>query len=130
MTDLRVQLGSEDRVMVLAPHPDDESLATGCVLQIAESVRAATRVVFITDGENNPWAQRATEQRWHIGENERRRWGTRRREESLAALDALGVSAASARFLGFPDQGLTDHLVNESGCALRRRLSDEIASMK
>lgn len=116
--------------MVLAPHPDDESLATGCVLQNAACVGAAIRVVFITDGENNPWAQRATERRWRIGEGERLRWGARRRDESFAALAALGVDASSARFLGFGDQSLTEHLGDESGSALRRRLSDEIANLK
>ncbi len=95
-----------DRVLVLAPHPDDETLATGGLLQRALAAGAETRVVFVTDGENNPWAQRAAERRWRIGAADRERWGERRRGEALAALACLGIPALRAAFLGFPDQGL------------------------
>src|SRR5262249_47275212 len=55
----------------------------------------------------NPWAQRATERRWRIGERDRERWGARRRLEALAALACLGVGERHVEFLGFPDQGVT-----------------------
>ena len=105
-------LGRADRVLVLAPHPDDETLATGGLLQRALSVQAEVRVAFITDGENNPWAQRATEHRWRIRGRDRERWGERRREEALAALKCLGVSPWQTAFLGFPDQGIHGLLVS------------------
>jgi LmbE family N-acetylglucosaminyl deacetylase len=96
-----------DRVLLVAPHPDDETLAAGGLLQRARSVHAAARVVFVTDGENNPWAQRATERRWRIGPDDRERWGVRRRGEALAALRCLGLEERQVEFLGFPDQGIT-----------------------
>ncbi|MDN5925258.1 MAG: PIG-L family deacetylase, partial [Xanthomonadales bacterium] len=40
--------------MVIAPHPDDESLATGGLLQQALAGTAAVKVVLVTDGDNNP----------------------------------------------------------------------------
>jgi len=97
-----------DRVMVLAPHPDDESLATAGVLQRARSVGGRTRVLFLTDGENNPWAQRAVERRWRLSPADRLRWGSRRRAEAVTALSCLGLDKECARFLGYPDQGLFD----------------------
>src|SRR5437870_4493589 len=96
-----------ERVMVLAPHPDDETLATAGLLQQAVTAGAAVRVLFATDGDNNPWPQRTIERRWRITIADRARWGRRRRGEALAALACLGVPADSARFLGYPDQGLT-----------------------
>jgi LmbE family N-acetylglucosaminyl deacetylase len=102
-----------DRVMVLAPHPDDESLATAGVLQRARAIGARTRVLFVTDGENNPWAQRAVERRWRISPADRLRWGSRRRAEAVSALSCLGLEAECARFLGYPDQGLFDLLMTE-----------------
>jgi LmbE family N-acetylglucosaminyl deacetylase len=96
-----------DRLMVLAPHPDDESLATAGLLQRAAARGAATRVVFATDGDDNPWPQRLAERRLWIGAAGRARWGARRRDEGRAALDALGLSRESAVFLGLPDRGLT-----------------------
>jgi LmbE family N-acetylglucosaminyl deacetylase len=101
-----------DRVLVLAPHPDDETLATGGLLQRAQAAQAEVRVLFVTDGENNPWAQRATERRWRVRRADRERWGERRREEALAALACLGVSPWQTGFLGFPDQGIHGLLVS------------------
>jgi len=106
-------LSATDRLLVLAPHPDDETLATGELIQLAVRVGAAVRVVFATDGDNNPWPQRWFERRLRIGNEERARWGERRRGEARSALGKLGVDAASTRFLAWPDLGLTGMLVED-----------------
>src|ERR1700709_851803 len=97
--------------MVLAPHPDDESLATGGLLQRAVAAGASVAVLLASDGEDNPWPQRVLEGRWQIGARERERWGSRRRREALAALRVLGVGEDAVRYLGFPDQGCTRFLL-------------------
>jgi LmbE family N-acetylglucosaminyl deacetylase len=97
-----------DRVMVIAPHPDDEVLAAGGLIQYAIAMGAGVRVVYLTDGENNGWAQLAVEGRWPFTPRDRARWGSRRREEALAGLECLCLSAGAARFLGFPDGGLSN----------------------
>jgi LmbE family N-acetylglucosaminyl deacetylase len=129
MRDLRQYLGETERVMVLAPHPDDECLATGGLLQWAVTTHRAVRVVFITDGDNNPWAQRVVEARWGIQAADRKRWGTRRRQEALASLERLGVGSEAATFLGFPDQGLT-HLLFFDQSIVLSRLEEEIANWR
>jgi LmbE family N-acetylglucosaminyl deacetylase len=107
-------LASSDRVLVFAPHPDDETLAAGELIQMARSQGACVRVVFATDGEDNPWPQRWLERRWRIGATGRARWAARRRAEAASALAELGVdSALDACFLGWPDQGLTDVLMRD-----------------
>ena len=103
---------ARDRVLVTAPHPDDEAIATGGVLQAVHAAGAATRVLVITDGDNNPWPQRWIEKRWNIGAAERARWGAQRRTEALAALRVLGVAEGDARCFGLPDLGLTDLLMS------------------
>ena len=102
------------RVMLIAPHPDDETLACGTVLQGASRAGADINVVYETDGENNPWPQRAFERKWKITESDRARWGEVRRAEARAALAALGVRPSALNFLGLPDQGLTNLLM--TGC--------------
>jgi LmbE family N-acetylglucosaminyl deacetylase len=129
MIDIRQCSVATDRVMVIAPHPDDESVATGGVLQVAVSAGAEVRVVYVTDGENNPWAQRATELRWRISQHHRARWGTRRRREALAALNCLGVPPSGARFLGFPDQRVTEALLGGTNAAVER-LAAELAGWR
>jgi LmbE family N-acetylglucosaminyl deacetylase len=121
-----MEVRRSDRVMVLAPHPDDESVATGGALQASVSAGAEVRVVYVTDGENNPWAQRATELRWRISQRDRIRWGARRRREALAALKCLGVAPSRARFLGFADQRVTEALLGGMHAAVDR-LAEELA---
>lgn len=102
-----VVVDSSARLLVLAPHPDDESLACGGLIQQALAAGAAVRVIVATDGDNNPWPQRWAEKRLRIDSQARARWGARRRAEARSALHLLGVSEANTIFLGWPDLGLT-----------------------
>jgi LmbE family N-acetylglucosaminyl deacetylase len=106
------------RLMVLAPHPDDESLATGGLIQRALSCGARVSVVFVTDGENNPWPQRALERRLWIGPRQRAAWGARRRGEADAALRVLGADGVSVHRLGWPDGGVTWKLLDDTSSAI------------
>jgi LmbE family N-acetylglucosaminyl deacetylase len=108
------------RVMLIAPHPDDEALACSVILQQAVRAGAAIRVVYVTDGDNNPWPQRALERRWRLSASDRKRWGKLRRSEALAALRVLGIHPSDVQFLGLPDQGLTDLLLRDCNSALTR----------
>ncbi len=122
-----IELRADDRVLVVAPHPDDESLAAGGLLQHAAAAGAAVRVLYFTDGENNPWAQRAVERRWRIGPADRERFGALRRGEARSALEVLGIPGASAKFLGVPDQGATSALLDrgERACIALAGVLDE-----
>ncbi|MBV8378943.1 MAG: PIG-L family deacetylase [Verrucomicrobia bacterium] len=106
-----VSLSKADRVLVVAPHPDDESLGAGGLLQRMFAQRIPVRIVFATNGENNPWAQRYWDGRWRIGPDEQVRWGRRRRQEALNAICSLGGSPDCANFLDLPDLGITDLLM-------------------
>jgi LmbE family N-acetylglucosaminyl deacetylase len=106
--------------MLIAPHPDDEALACSVILQKAVRARAAIRVVYVTDGDNNPWPQRALERRWRLSASDRGRWGKLRRAEALAALRTLDIPVSNIQFLGLPDQGLTDLLLRDSDTAVTR----------
>jgi LmbE family N-acetylglucosaminyl deacetylase len=114
------ELDCNSRLLVFAPHPDDESLACGILLQRAVEAGAAICVVYITDGESNPWPQRFLSRRWRLNAADRQRWAKLRRREALAALRLLGVSPEDARFLGWPDQGLARLFQTNSALALAR----------
>src|SRR5438445_714927 len=109
-----LQLAANDRVLVIAPHPDDESIACGGLLLAARDAGAARHVVTLTDGDNNPWPQRWIEKRWRIDAAARARWGARRRAEAQAALDLLGVAANAREFHGLPDAALTSLLMRDA----------------
>src|SRR4249919_1574457 len=108
------------RLMLIAPHPDDEALACGVILQQAVRAGAAIRVVYVTDGDNNPWPQRALERRWRLNASDRERWGKLRRSEALAALRVLGIHPSDVQFLAMPDQGMTALLLRDCHSALTR----------
>lgn len=122
-------LSPDDRLAVLAPHPDDETLGTGGLLQEAVSAGIPFRVLQLTSGERNPWAQRVIERRLWLDRTARPRFASLRRVETLAALEALGVSNESVRFLEFPDQGLTDLLLGNPG-RLVNLLRDELGQFR
>jgi LmbE family N-acetylglucosaminyl deacetylase len=106
--------------MLIAPHPDDEALACSVILQQAVRAGAAIRIVYVTDGDDNPWPQRALERRWRLRASDRKRWGKLRRAEALAALRVLDIGPANIQFLALPDQGLTDLLLRDCDSALTR----------
>jgi LmbE family N-acetylglucosaminyl deacetylase len=114
---------SDSRLLLVAPHPDDESLACAVALQRAVRAGAAIRVIYVTDGENNPWPQRLVELKWRLKAADRNRWGEIRRAEALAALELLGVEPAAAHFLGLPDQELTGLLLSDCSFVLERLVS-------
>lgn len=113
-TTAGIEFRKSDRLLVVIPHPDDETLATGGLIQVAMAAGVPLRVLVATDGDNNPWPQRWLERRWHIGPADRARWGARRREEARQALSLLGIGEQEIRFFGWPDQGLTDMLMRDS----------------
>lgn len=111
---------SDSRLLLIAPHPDDEALAASVVLQRAVEAGAAVRVLYATDGDDNPWPQRLLEKKWRLDANDRQRWGQLRRAEALAALRILGITGDQAQFLGLPDQGLTGLLLRDANEVVAR----------
>lgn len=85
------------RVLVAAPHPDDESLGCGGLLALLAEAGARPVVAFVTDGARSHPGSRT-----HPPERLR----TIREEEAAEALDRLGVGREAARFLRYPDSRL------------------------
>jgi len=109
---------AQTRLLVVAPHPDDETLANGVLIQRVCAAGGAVRVLLLTDGDNNPWPQRWLERRWSIGAIERARWGHRRRAECEEALRRLGLPSSALQALGWPDMGVLDCLLQPGHEAL------------
>ena len=106
------------RLLVVAPHPDDETIATGLLIQQVREAGGEVRILLLTAGDNNPWPQRWLERRLRIGPPERRRWAQRRCAEMLQAIERLGLSQSSLRSLGWPDLGVSNMLLQSTGKAL------------
>ncbi len=113
-------INAHTRLLFFAPHPDDESLAGGGLLQRAVAAGAEVRVVFATNGDNNPWPHRLVQRQWKIEVGDQMLWGMRRAQEALDALDILGLPASAAEFLHLPDQRVTELFLRNDPETVRR----------
>jgi LmbE family N-acetylglucosaminyl deacetylase len=96
-------IAASDRVLILAPHEDDEAIATAGVIQRALSAGAAVRIVYLTYGDHNEFAFMAYRKEPYLSPSVNRGMGELRRTESLTAMATLGVSRDDMVFLGYPD---------------------------
>jgi LmbE family N-acetylglucosaminyl deacetylase len=106
------QLSSSDRVLVIAPHPDDETLCCGGLIERARAAGAQVAIVWLTSGDAFQLDAGMIERRLHPGAAGMRELGTRRMQEARAAATTLGVPAENQYFLGFPDRGLLPLLLD------------------
>lgn len=109
---------AQTRLLVIAPHPDDETIANGVLIQRVRAAGGEVKLVLLTAGENNPWPQRWLERRLWIGAADRQRWGRRRHIELRQALQELAVPSAALQTLEWPDMGVTDVLLHSGSHAL------------
>ena len=99
---------AHDRVVILAPHPDDEAIATGGVIQKALAAGARVKVILLTSGENNELSFMVYKKRPVLRPTEILSMGKMRYAEALASVALLGLSDKDVILLGYPDFGTMD----------------------
>ena len=107
-------------ILVIAPHPDDETL--GCGGLIATRVAEGRRVVIVvvTDG-------RALFRRFGVTEPSEADVSAMRKAETLRAVEILGANPWDVRFLNFENERLHEQRV-EAGQRLAALLNEFSAS--
>src|SRR5467141_3730180 len=98
-------ISRDDRIVIVAPHPDDEILGTGGLIQQALAVGADVRVIYLTNGDHNQVAFKLYKLDLHLSAKEYLAFGEKRRQEALAGAAKLGLPADHLTFLGYPDWG-------------------------
>jgi N-acetylglucosamine malate deacetylase 1 len=94
---------AQQKVLVFAPHPDDETIAVGGYIANAQAQGAVVRIVLITDGNKH-------------------RKEAIRYQEFREATSILGVSSQELVFLGFPDGNLRKLDQSKLSEALRKQI--------
>lgn len=97
------ELKPQERILVLAPHPDDEVLGCAGIIQQALARHDRVKVVFFTYGDNNEWSFLVYRKHPVIMPGSVQSMGRVRYGEALRACAALGVPAEDTLFLGYPD---------------------------
>ena len=95
----------EDRILVFAPHPDDETLGAGGMIQEAVRAGAEARVLYLTNGEHNQLAFIVYEKWLVIKQKALIEMGKMRQREAAAAMKLLGLPEENLIFMGYPDFG-------------------------
>lgn len=106
-----LQIPAGERLMVIAPHPDDETLGTGGLIQRVLRQRGRVQVVLLTAGDGYIEAVVHETGDLRPRASEFVAYGKRRLGEIRAALHTLAGSHTREQrvrleFLGFPDGGL------------------------
>jgi LmbE family N-acetylglucosaminyl deacetylase len=99
-------ISAETRLLVIAPHPDDEVLGAGGLIQRVHEAGGTVRVIYLTDGDGYREAVTQEDKGNRPSFADYRGYGHRRQGEARAALGVLGLEPAAAVFLSFPDGGL------------------------
>jgi len=100
-----VELKSTDRILICAPHPDDEVLGCAGIIQRAVALKIPCKIMFLTDGDDNELSFLVYRMHPVVLPRAARRLGEVRHEEALAAAKILGLPANDLIFLGYPDFG-------------------------
>ena len=109
-----LDLPAVDRIVVLAAHPDDETLGAAGLLTRLAAAGVAVSVIVATDGEgSHPQSPTYRPQALAL----------LRRTELVRALGEV-APRATLRFLGLPDGGLREHREQ-----LRRAVEDEVGAL-
>ncbi|WP_200939728.1 PIG-L deacetylase family protein [Deinococcus sp. Leaf326] len=99
-------VGAGQRLLLLSPHPDDESLCCGGILQQARAAGGQVYVAWITPGDGFELDGVLTEHALRPRGASMRNLGQQRLAEARAAAGVLGIPADHTFMLGYPDGGL------------------------
>jgi len=108
------QVEIEKSAIVLAPHPDDETLGCGGLIALKRAAGADVTIVFLTDGAGSHTAVSRAD------------LAATRRLEATTATSILGVTPDHLRFLEIPD-GELEHSVEHAVDLLELILRDSAA---
>jgi LmbE family N-acetylglucosaminyl deacetylase len=101
-----LDVGKGERLLVVAPHPDDEALGAGGLIQRVLARDGTVRVVLVTAGDGYIEAVQAETRALRPRPADFVAYGQRRLGEARAAMRRLGGERVRLGLLGFPDGGL------------------------
>jgi LmbE family N-acetylglucosaminyl deacetylase len=106
-------------LLVVAPHPDDETLCCAGVIQRVARAGGRVSVVWITSGDAERMGLLLNDRVLFASRARARQFGARRMAEARAATALLGVPPGGQLFLGYPDGDVLE-LLDGNPTTLRR----------
>ncbi|MFM7187769.1 MAG: PIG-L deacetylase family protein [Armatimonadota bacterium] len=106
-----LDIASQARALVFAPHCDDETLGVGGVIKSLSEAGTPVKTVFFTNGDGFRIAAQFHLKKLNLTSTDYISFGKARQAEAVTAASFLGQTKSAVGFLGFPDQGLLAMLV-------------------
>jgi len=103
-------IDSATSLLVVAPHPDDETLCCGGAIQRVIEAGGRVAVVWLTSGDAERMGLMLKSHSLFPAPAVARELGTQRMDEARRATATLGVAPVGQLFLGYPDGGLLELL--------------------
>jgi len=97
---------TNQRLLVFAPHPDDETLGAAGLMRQARLRGDDVRVVILTNGDGFRISAAQEFREVVVSPQDFVRYAYLRQGEARTALGVLGIPADHVHFLGYPDRGL------------------------
>jgi LmbE family N-acetylglucosaminyl deacetylase len=111
-------------LLVVSPHPDDESLCCSGVIQRVLKAGGRVSIVWLTSGDGSELDLLVVEKSLFIRPRKLRDLAVRRMEESREAATILGVPADRLYFLGYPDRGILSIITDNYITPYHSRFTD------
>ena len=113
------RIDADTSLLVVAPHPDDETLCCAGLVQHVLAAGGTVSILWLTSGDGSALSLLMVEHRLRTDAAAARELGARRMREARAAASLLGVPAAQQLFLGYPDGGLPQLLSSNRSAVYR-----------
>ena len=96
------EIKTSDRILILAPHIDDEIVSSAGIIQQANQAGSKILIIYATNGDNSLYVlmRKLLRPNWFIS------FGKKRMAEARKATAVLRLKEENLIFLGYPDNGL------------------------
>lgn len=118
-------LDANTSLLVVSPHPDDETLCCAGAMQRVLAAGGRVSVVWITSGDGSVLSMLMVEKSLLAPRQKVRDLAAKRMQEARAATALLGVQGSQQLFLGYPDGGLLRLLTENRSTAYHAKFTGE-----
>ncbi|MDR5694824.1 MAG: PIG-L family deacetylase [Armatimonadota bacterium] len=115
---------SLDRILIGAPHIDDEAIGAAGFISDAVEAGAQVFIVYLTSGDGNRFSAAVLDHTIRPRRRDLLREGRIRMREAVEAMSILGIPPDHLFFLGYPDGGLQDILAHPGMLYVSRRTGE------
>jgi LmbE family N-acetylglucosaminyl deacetylase len=112
-------------LLVVSPHPDDETLCCAGVIERVAAAGGRVTVVWVTSGDGSMLSMLMVEKSLFAAPDKVRDLASRRMHEAREATALLGVPRSQQLFLGYPDGGILQLLTDNRTTPYRAKFTGD-----